>query len=184
MKKSILAILVAPILFSCWKPVDYNNNNIYTLPKVWGYKPVYGEETSAKKVLYSTTPQAVVNPGNIYVYQNYIFQLDAGLGIHVIDNTNPASAQRIGFITVKGCSQISIKDDQIYTNSYDDLVVLDFSDRNNVKELSRLKAVFTEYRYGSPLAQPPLPGYYECPDYDAFVVGWVRDSVPQSCIKY
>ena len=184
-KKYIGSAALILLLISCWKkPENYNNNgSISAISKVWGYKPVYGTESTAKNILYSATPQSVVNPGNIYAFRNYIFQLDAGLGIHVIDNTNSSSAARIGFITVKGCSQISIKDDKIYTNSYDDLVVLDFSNLGDVHEYSRLKAVFQEYRYDSPLAQPPGSGYYECPEYNAFVVGWVKDSVNQSCYK-
>ncbi len=78
---------------------------------------------------------------------------------------------------------MSIKNDKLYTNSYDDLVVLDFSNLDNAHEYSRLKGVFTEYRYGSPLAQPPSTGFYECPKYDSLVVGWLQDSVYQQCYK-
>ena len=181
-KKVSSFLLVSVLLLSCWKYHNPNGgtNNLY---KVWGYKPVYGPETIAKKILYTPTPQPVVSGGNIYAFQNFIFQIEPGFGIHVLDNSNPPAASRVGFITVKGCSQISIKDGKLYTNSYDDLVVLDFSQLNNVQEYSRLTGVFTEYRYGSPIAQPPASGYYQCPAYDSFVVGWVRDSVYRSCYK-
>jgi hypothetical protein len=152
------------------------NSNI----KTWGYKAVYGPDSIAKKIIYSPNPQVVTNGGNIYAFQNYIFQVDPGLGIHVIDNSTPSSAHRIGFITVKGCAQISIKDGKIYTNNFDDLVVLQFIGLNDVVELSRLKAVFTE----SKLAEPPLSGYYECPRPDSFVVDWKKDSVFQRCYKF
>jgi hypothetical protein len=185
LRKIALFITVSAILVSCWKYSGQgrdNRSNPGSERKVWGYKPVYGTEIIAKQILYSSVPRPVVTAGNIYAFQNYIFQLDPGLGIHVIDNTVPSAAARVGFITVKGCSQISIKGDKLYTNSYDDLVVLDFSDLNNVHEYSRLRDVFDEYRYGSPIAQPPGPGYFECPTYD-FVVDWVRDSVYQICYK-
>lgn len=133
--------------------------------------------------MYLPGAKAVVGTGNIYAYQHYIFQIDPGMGIHVIDNTIPSAAARIGFIQVKGCSQISIKDDKLYTNSYDDLVVLDFSNLAGVQEYSRLKGVFTEYRYGSPIASPPASGYYECPAYGSFVTGWTKDSVYKNCHK-
>jgi len=183
-----LLLFVVIALTSCWKwehprPSPDPVPGVYP-KKVWGYKPVYGTEAESKKILYSPNPENVISAGNIYAYHNYIFQMDAGRGIHVIDNTTPSSATRIGFITVKGCAQISIKDQKLFTNSYDDLVVIDISDLNNMHEISRLNSVFTEYRYYSPLAQPPAPGYYECPAYDKFVVGWVQDSVYQSCYKY
>jgi hypothetical protein len=186
LKKSLLFPLISVLLLSCWKyPGNDNDGGDYnrTKPKAWGYKPVYGTELAAKNISYSATPRAVISGGNIYAFNNYIFQVELGLGIHVINNTLPAAAGRIGFITVKGCSEISIRSDKLYTNSYDDLVVIDFSDLNNIREYSRLKGVFAEYKYGSPLAQPPASGYYECPAYDAFVTGWVRDSVYQACYK-
>jgi hypothetical protein len=182
--KESLPILLSIFIISCWKypndnPPDYTS----TPPLVWGYKPVYGTEAVAKKISYTSVPQPVISGGNIYAFNKYIFQVETGLGIHVIDNSVSSAAARVGFIHVKGCSEISIKGDKLYTNSYDDLIVVDFSDLNNVREYSRLKGVFTEYKYGSPIAQPPASGYYECPDYEKFVVGWTKDSVYQSCFK-
>jgi hypothetical protein len=189
LKKCFLVILCSTFLISCWKyPYDNDNGNsgvngIAAVEKVWGYKPVYGHEPVAKGIVYSSSPRPVINAGNIYAFRNYFFQVESGFGIHVFDSTNPASASRIGFITVKGCSELSIRNDKLYTNSYDDLVVLDFSDLNNVKEYSRLSGVFTEYRYNSPIAQPPVSGYYECPSWGSFVVEWVQDSVDKYCYK-
>jgi hypothetical protein len=183
-KKYLLLLTISALLISCWKYRNGTDGGYNTQQnKVWGYKPVYGTEPEAKNILYTSGAKPVISGGNIYAYQDYIFQMESGLGIHVIDNSNPSVAVRIGFITVKGCSQISIKDGKIYTNSYDDLVVLGFSNFNTVAETSRLKGVFTEYRYGSPLALPPASGYYECPAYDKFVTGWVKDSVYQNCYK-
>lgn len=183
--KKYLWMLTALMLASCWKYPRNVGGPPYTgtTQKVWGYKPVYSTETDAKKISYSASPQAAISQGNIYAFRNYIFQLDPGFGIHVIDNSVPSSAHKIGFINVKGCSQISIKNDKLYTNSYDDLVVLDFSDLQNVHEYSRLKAVFTEYRYGSPISLPPGTGYYECPAYDKLVTNWVKDSVSIGCYR-
>ena len=185
LKKLLLLFSVTLFLFSCYKFGKKPENETWTsTPKVWGYKPVYASsETSAKAIVYSAVPQAVVNAGNIYAFHNYIFQIDPGSGIHVIDNSTPSAASRIGFITVKGCTQMSIKNDKLYTNSYDDLVVLDFSNLANVHEHSRLKGVFPELRYYSPIAQPPVSGWYECPAYDKLVTGWTRDSVYQNCFK-
>ena len=183
--RKYLWILMALIYTSCWK-YPRNNTGVpayNNTQKVWGYKPVYGTETEAKKILYSASPQAAVSQGNIYAFRNYIFQLDPGLGIHVIDNSVPSSAHKIGFISVKGCSQISIKTDKLYTNSYDDLVVLDFSDLQNVHEYSRLRGVFTEYKYGSPISTPPGIGYYECPAYDKLITSWVKDSIYMGCYR-
>ena len=178
----LTTLLVSFFCSACWKPVG-RDTDVAGNEKVWGYKPVYGTEAEAKTITFTAGARPVTSGGNIYAFQQYLFQVDAGQGIHVIDNTSPSDARRIGFINVKGCSQISIKDDMLYTNSYDDLVVLNFSQLSTVNEVSRLKGVFTEYRYESPIAQPPASGYYQCPDNNRFVVGWVKDSVTSSCYK-
>lgn len=187
-KRIVFGLLVLCAgLSACWKVRNGGvDDGVVTPPpqtKVMGYKPVYGTEPDAKKILYTAGAKSVISKENIYAYKTYIFQIDPGTGIHVIDNTAPASAARLGFIQVKGCSQMSIKDGKLYTNSYDDLVVLDFSTLANIQEVSRLKGVFAEYRYGSPIAQPPAPGYFECPSYSGFVTGWLKDSVSKSCYK-
>ena len=180
-----VCILLISSLSSCWKwklttpdPRPQPAN-----PKVWGSKPIYGKDTSAKKITYINTPQPVVLAGNIYVKDNYIFQVEVGKGMHIIDNTIPSAAHRTGFITINGCSQISIKGTNLYSNSYDDLVVVDISDPNNVKEISRIKGALPEGRYYYPYIQPVETGYYECPRYDSVVIGWRRDSVRAACYK-
>ena len=63
------------VLSSCWtkiKPTPQPNQSV----KVWGYKPVYGIDSSAKKIIYSNIAQPVIVPGNIYVKDNYIYQLE------------------------------------------------------------------------------------------------------------
>jgi hypothetical protein len=185
-KYALILIFLSALLVSCWKnPTREVGPN--GLPpggeKAWGLKPVYGAETEAKAIAYSPSPRPVINGGNIYAFRNYFFQVESGYGIHVFDNTIPASAHRVGFITVKGCSEMSIRNDKIYTNSYDDLIVLDFSNLDNVKLYSRLPGVFSEYLYNSPITQPPVSGYYECPTYGSIVVDWVQDSVYKSCYK-
>ena len=186
LNKTLLFIFLAVALISCWKYPNNPNNPGGVFPgdeKVWGYKPVYGEEPAAKEIGYSPAPRPVVNAGNIYAFRDYFFQVENGFGIHVFDNADPVAAKRVGFISVKGCSELSIRNDKIYTNSYDDLVVLDFSDLNNVRVHSRLAGVFSEYRYNSPISQPPVSGYFECPLYGSFVVEWVQDSVYMQCYK-
>jgi hypothetical protein len=183
MRKALLFLSVAIVLFACFKPIsEPRDPSVYNPAiKVWGYKPVYSTETLAKTIAYIPAVEPVIREGNIYAFGNYIFQIDPGAGIHVIDNTTPASAKRIGFIRVRGCSQMSIKGDKLYTNSYNDLVIIDFTDLSNVHEHSRVKNIFPEFREYSPIAFPPDKGWYKCPSMDSLVIGWVMDSIPQQC---
>lgn len=182
----LLSCLLFTLLFSsCWKlkftPDPPGVPGV--IKTVWGNKPIYGVETTAKKITYLNQPQTVLLAGNIYVKGNYIFQADIGKGLHVIDNSIPAAAHRIGFITINGCSQISIKGNNLYSNNYDDLVVVDISDVNNVKEIGRVKGAFPEGKNYYTYIRPLESGYYECPRYDSMVIGWRKDSVRATCYK-
>ena len=156
----------------------------YNYGNVWGNKPVYAAFSGVKTISYSTTALPVVNPGNIYVKDNIIFQVELGKGIHVIDNSIPAQAHRVGFINVSGNSQLSIKGNYLYSNNYDDLVVIDIRDVNNVHEANRVYGAFPEGKFYYYLSQPEETGYYQCIKYDSVVVGWVKDSIQSNnCYK-
>jgi hypothetical protein len=186
MRKSILLLLCSSVfLASCWdwgrrpvEPVNYQ--------KVWGYKPVYTTDTALLKIL-SEAPRTMKNPGKIYVKDHLIFQNDIGYGIHVIDNSNPSQARTIGFIRVNGSSEMSIKGNYMYVNSYNALVVVDIADWQHVREVKRVANAFQQGMQGGGSYQyyyipPPEHGvYYEC---SGFVItpgtiqsGWVRDSI-------
>ena len=168
---------------SCWTKVSPSPKPVQVSQKVWGNKPVYGVDALTKKIVYLNIAQPVVTAGNIYVKGNYIFQVETGRGFHVIDNSNPATAKRIGFITMNGSSQISIKDNFLYTNSFDDLVVVDMTDITKPIEVKRIKGAFPEGRYTYYFAEPAESGYYECPRYDSLVIGWRKDSIWSACYK-
>ncbi len=167
---------------SCWTKVTPVTPGV-DYKRVWGNKPVYEAASDAKMISYSNAAIPVSNPGNIYAKGNFLYQLEIGKGIHVIDNSIPAQAARIGFITVNGSSQISIRNNLLYTNSYDDLLVIDITDLNNISEVKRVPGAFPEGRYSYYFIEPVESGYYECPRYDSVVIGWVKDSIWSSCFK-
>lgn len=177
----IVAILLS--FSSCWNKVKPNSNINYGRIRVWGNKPIYDEISDAKRIIYIDSALPVVNPGNIYAKGNFIYQLELGKGIHVIDNSVPTQAHRIGFITVNGSSQISIKGNYLYTNSFDDLMVIDISGGNSIHIVKRMEGALPEARYTYFYSQPTESGYYECPSYDSVVIGWKKDSIWESCFK-
>ncbi len=169
------------LLFSsCWKwktPINPPQNF-----KVYGNKVIYMPLSNAKQISYSSVALAVINPGKIYVKDNYIYQVEQGKGIHIIDNTTPSSAYRVGFISIYGCTEISIVGNYLYTNNLDDLVVINIGNLNNVNVVKR-KQTFPSGLYDYYQAQnPPSRGYYECPRADSGVVsGWRKDSLTTGC---
>lgn len=178
----LFLLLILFSITSCWTRTS-RPRIIDPYVHVWGNKPVYAARTEAKTISYLDSALPVIIPGNIYVKGNFIYQLEIGKGIHVIDKTNPAQAERIGFITVNGSSQISIKDNYLYTNNYDDLVVIDISNSGSVSIIKRVAGAFPEGVSNYFYIEPIESGYYECPRYDSVVVSWVKDSIWTSCSK-
>lgn len=184
--KFLLVTVVAFCLAACYWT---NPGNGYVpgpsipMSKVWGWKPVYAAINTAKEIKYINSKQSITQAGNIYAKGSFIFQVDVGRGIHVIDNSIPEKADRIGFITVNGCTQLSIKGNYLYTNSLSDLVTLDISNPLQLKEINRVANAFPEFQYNYPLVMPDSAGFYVCPRYDSVVVKWVKDSIYTSCFK-
>ena len=173
-------LLLISSLSSCWTRINKPTVNY----KVYGNKAIYMPVSMAKQFSYSPTAMPVINPGKIYVKGNYIYQAEQGKGIHIINNTNPSSATRVGFISIYGCTEISISGNLLYTNNLDDLLVIDVSDLTNVHLVKRVVKTFPNGLIDYYQAQnPPSNGYYECPRSDSGVVaGWRQDSILYWCL--
>lgn len=81
------------------------------------------------------------NPGKIYYKDNYIFIIEELKGIHVFDNTDPASPVKKAFVKLPGVVDMSISGFIMYADSYVDLVVLDVQNVDNIHEVGRVKDI-------------------------------------------
>ncbi len=139
-------------------------------------KPVYMSlaDFRAEKVATKSATE-LVHTGKMYFYKNYIFINEIAKGVHIIDNTNPANPKNIKFIEILGNVDIVIKNDFLYADSYIDLVVLNISDLNNIKEVKRVPDVF-------PYQIPVYDFKYPVAKIDqskGLVVGWTIEEVTQ-----
>jgi hypothetical protein len=179
MKTTILLLfMVSMMVSSCW---DFGRKPVPPPKKVWGYKPVFTLDTSLLEIK-SEGVKDVLYPAKIYVRGNLIFQNDLGFGIHVMDNTNPNSPTRIGFIRIHGNSEMSIQGNYLYANSMQDLVVVDISDWQNVVEVKRIKNAFNYGGSSASYLSIPVPErnvFYECntKPWPYVHTGWTQDSI-------
>ena len=104
--------------------------------------PVYLSYDSLRSAVKPANPTELNNPGKIYFKDNFLFVVEKLKGIHVFDMTVPSSPQNLKFIPVPGCVDIAIKNNILYADSYVDLVAVDISSINAVKEVGRVKEVF------------------------------------------
>lgn len=109
------------------------------------FEPVYLSFEALRASVQSEAPRDLKMPGKIYFYQSYLLISEVGQGIHVIDNQNPAAPQPVAFINIPGNHDLAVKGGVLYADSYVDLVAIDLSDPQNVRELHRREDVFPHY---------------------------------------
>jgi hypothetical protein len=169
----LLILLVSLFLFSCDRTPGFKPE----MRSAW--VPVYSTNTAAVKTVTATAARPTVNAGKIYTIGNLIYQVEQDSGIHVINYSNPAAPQKLGFIRSFMCKEVTVKNGLIYTNNFSDLVVIDASNINTVREVARTADVFPDLA----LQYPPKPNnsttiYFECPDpKKGIVIGWEQKTI-------
>ncbi len=120
-------------------------------------------------------PIPIDESGKIYTYKNYIFVNDKYQGIHIIDNSNPISPQKIAFLKIPGNVDIAVKDDILYADSLSDLLVFDISDIGNISIVKRLSNVLNGF--------VAWPFEADAVDYESFgdnndrLIGWAMQTI-------
>ena len=109
------------------------------------YEPVFTPLTEIRSGVGMIAPQPITTVGKIYFKDNFLFVNDPGEGIHVIDNNDPANPVKKSFITIPGNYDLAIRNNILYADSYIDLVVLDISNLDQVKEVNRMENIFASY---------------------------------------
>jgi hypothetical protein len=117
--------------------------------------PVYMGFSEFRNSVKRTEPQQLENPGKIYFKDNYLYINELNKGIHVIDNSNPASPVQVTFLNIPGNLDIAIRGNILYADSFIDLVAIDISDPMNPLEIDRVENAFPNvlpmFDYGYPV---------------------------------
>lgn len=165
MEKFLIAIFSLLLLTSCWRQRE----------EVLGYAPIYGDATELNTITVNP-PKEYENGGKIYVQGTILYQVETGKGIHFTDISTPATPKKLGFIKVAGCQEIAVKNDYIYTNNFQNLVILQHS-ITSVALIKRVPGSFQNFKNMS-LGRPPERGLFECPDpKKGTVVGWQKKTL-------
>jgi len=139
-----------------------------TYKEYTGNAPVYMTYDDLRKSVAAEQNVSLMNPGKIYFKDNYIFIVEELRGIHVFDNSNPASPVKKTFIKLPGVMDISISGSTMYADSFVDLVVLDVQNIDNIHEVARVKDIL-------PYTVPPVENDYPMATIDqekGVVTGW------------
>lgn len=131
--------------------------------------PVYMTYDELRSAVELKQDVPLKDPGKIYFKDDFIFIIEEMKGIHVFDNSDPSAPVKKTFINLPGVVDMSISGSNLYADSYTDLVVLDVSDINSIKETGRVKSIL-------PYTVPPVEddeypaGYVD--QKKGVVVGW------------
>lgn len=135
MKKTIFFTAMILVLAAC-------SDKVYH--KYTGCFPVYTDYETFRQPAEFKGPQTIENNGSIYIKDSYLFIVSPDKGIHFIDNSNPSSPVNFGFLDLLGCTNMSIRGNYLYANSFIDLVIFDISSMTNPVEVSRMEDLFPQ----------------------------------------
>ncbi len=105
--------------------------------------PVYMSYDNLRSAVKDTLPEEISQPGKIYLYGDYILVNEVRKGIHVVNNADPENPEMISFIKIPGNIDLAIKNNILYADSYVDLVAIDISDLNDIREVARFEDLFS-----------------------------------------
>ena len=133
-------VLCAALVAGCSPPVDID-------PKAHCPRPmekpiVISKEELRSKVVF-TQSETIKENGKIVVYNDYLLVNEPNIGIHIYDNIQPELPQPLGLLKVPGNIDFFVRDNIIHATSYIDLVQIDISDLDNVREVGRSEDIFS-----------------------------------------
>jgi len=121
--------------------VEFDTNGVCIERSVRG-TPVYMSYEVLRSAVKMSPAREMKNVSRIYWYNSILFINEKNEGIHVIDNSFPASPKQIGFIEIPGNTEINIREDNLYADSYIDLVTIDVSNLPTIREIAREEKIF------------------------------------------
>ena len=150
-------------------------------------EPVFmsAQEFRSKEIK-TLSAQKIEERGKICFYNGYLYISEPGEGIHIIDNRDPRQPKATGFVELDGNTDIAIRNDKLYADSYVDLLWFNLSDPEKPLYTDRLEDVF-EY------ALPPIDNEYGYDYYGCFsgvnrkeniVVGWKLEKRKEAHFYY
>lgn len=180
MKAKIIPILT---IFSLISFLFYSCEDL-TYKEYKGYSPVYLSYKDLRSAVTEVQNVDLTNPGKIYFKDNYIFIVEELKGIHVFDNTNPASPVKKAFVKLPGVVDISISGYIMYADSYVDLVVLDVQNIDNIHEVGRINDILP---YTVPQSKTDFPSAFVDKD-KGVVINWelktIKERIENAPIPY
>jgi len=168
MKKSKLTTAMFAMMLVAMFLATGCRDKVYETVTYTANEPVYMSFEEFRGSVKTSATQELVAPGKIYFKDNLLYINEINEGIHVIDNSNPSSPQKVAFITIPGNLDLGIQGNILFADSYIDLVAIDITNPSAPVEVDRIENAF-------PNVLPPMDFSYPIVDLNfekGVVVGW------------
>ncbi|KLT66300.1 LVIVD repeat-containing protein [Pedobacter sp. BMA] len=132
----LLLMLTLAVLTQCKKGEEFEQIQISKLMSAQQMRALPVGITKATK------PKKT---GKIYIFNDYLFINEPAKGIHIYNNSNPATPVNVAFLQVPGNVDLAIQNNILYADSYVDLLAFDISNIGNIKQVKRVNDVFKQF---------------------------------------
>ena len=111
------------------------------------FDPVYKNLAEFRLGITAEPPREMRHPGKIYAFGNYLFINEKQEGIHVVDNRDPNSPQKIAFWNIPGNVDIAIRGQLLYADQYIDLLTVNIADLQKPQVVCRSENAFPIFQF-------------------------------------
>ena len=109
------------------------------------YQAVMMDRESFENSVEAQPARNVENSGKIYIMDQLMFISEKNEGFHVYDYADPENPVSLGYIQIKGATDLAIRDGNIYINQAIDLVTMAYNSSNNtIQIMHRNENVFPQ----------------------------------------
>ena len=98
--------------------------------------PVTADRAAVQDSIAALPPRELCTGGNLYAYGDYLFVNVNREGYHVLDNTDPRQPRNVAFLQVPGATHMAFVDGRMVSDSYADMLVLEFGGPDDLTLLS------------------------------------------------
>lgn len=168
--KYLLLMVLAGILTGCIHDGEGGREKVMYMVN----EPVFMSAKEFRSSLQVTdVPRPIETRGKMCLYNGFLYISEPEVGVHIIDNRNPASPKSVGFIELLGNVDLAVRNNTLYADAYVDLVWFDLADPARPEYVNRLEEIF---KHAWPCIDNEFnPDYVMCNERQVgkeIIVGW------------
>jgi hypothetical protein len=103
---------------------------------------IYGDLSALRSQTLSSTSRPISDAGKIFIGEDFLLIGEEGEGVHIFDNTVPENPVNVGFINIFGSREFYLAGNDLYAESFYDMVKIDLTDIRQPRLVSRVNDAF------------------------------------------